>query len=77
MKKYFLYSSEQYKTRTNIEKKLGRKYVPGYVFVNGENKPFTEINTKYNSRFKDTQIVYYGEEKDVKFTKPQVINRGR
>lgn len=74
MMKYFLYSKEQHKKRTELERKIGRKYVPGKIFINGNEEIYTEINTKYNDRFKDTRIVYYGEESEVKFTKPSVIN---
>jgi hypothetical protein len=74
MIKYFLYSKEQHKKRLELEKKIGRKYIPGTVMVGGEARLFTEISNKYNDRFKDTIIVYQGEESEVKFTKPKVTN---
>ena len=74
MMKYFLYSKEQHKKRIELERKIGRKYIPGKIFINGNEEIYTEMNTKYNDRFKDTRVVYYGEESEVKFTKPLVIN---
>lgn len=74
MIKYFLYSKEQHKKRTELERKIGRKYIPGKIFINGNEEIYTEMNIEYNDRFKDTIIVYYGEESEVKFTKPSVIN---
>lgn len=74
MMKYFLYSKEQHKKRTELERKIGRKYIPGKIFINGNEEIYTEMNIEYNDRFKDTIIVYYGEESEVKFTKPSVIN---
>ena len=60
---YFLYSSEQKRTRASIESGIGKKYKPQKVLSDGKWKEFTEMNTTGESRYSDACIVaegYYG-----------------
>ena len=41
---YFLYSEQQNKERSEIEKKMSRVFSPGTVIVNGRKKIFTELS---------------------------------
>ena len=41
---YFLYSEQQNKERSEIEKKMSRVFSPGTVIVNGRKKIFTELH---------------------------------
>lgn len=77
MNKYFLYSREQYQKRLEIESKIGRKYIPGTVIIGGRERRFTEMSDKFNPRFKDAEIVYHGDPKNVKFTMPRCTTLGR
>ena len=72
-KKYFLYSSTQMKFRKETEAKMGRKFTPGHVLVNGSRYPFTEIssNGPEKSRYSDSKSVYYGDPTKVKYTLPE------
>jgi hypothetical protein len=69
--KYFYYSTEQLKLRKQVEAKMGKSFVAGYVFVNGLKKPFTEItSTKGSSRFSDAKLVASGDPNLMKYTMP-------
>ena len=71
VKKYFLFSPSQLKFRKETEMRMGKKFKPGEVFVNGKRLPFTElILDKKNSRYSDAKVVYYGDPSKVKYTMP-------
>lgn len=68
--KYFLFSSQQMKMKVEIEAKIGRKYKPGTVLVNGTYKQFTEISDTPNStRFPDSIIVASGKLSEMRYVK--------
>lgn len=65
--RYFLYSREQYKTRVEIEKKIGKRFKPGKVLINGKWELFTEISATPNNQFSDSKIVAKGYLEDMKY----------
>lgn len=73
MYKYFIYSKEQYKTRTEIEKKIGKTFTPGTVMVKGERKKYTEVNTTGKSKYSDAKIIAEGEEERMNFLPIQSV----
>lgn len=75
--KYFMYSKEQHDTRTKIEAKIGRVYIPGVVVIAGEERLFTEISDRFNDRLKDVITVYQGDPSDVRYTKPKTIRKAQ
>jgi hypothetical protein len=66
--RYFLYSSTQLKERTNIEKQVGRTFVPGTVSVGPKVKKFTELSETGQSRYSDAVIVTKGEVEKMSWT---------
>ena len=66
---YFLYSEQQHKERTEIEKKMSKVFKPGVVVVNGKKKLFTEISTKKTNRYPDCKLVAEGFKSKVVFSK--------
>ena len=50
---YFLYSEQQNKERSEIEKKMSRVFSPGTVIVNGRKKIFTELSKSSSNRYPD------------------------
>ena len=70
-KKYFLFSSTQLKFRKETELKMGKRFTPGWVIVNGKKLPFTELLLdKKNSRYSDAKVVYFGDPTKVKYEMP-------
>lgn len=68
--KYFLFSSQQMKMKVEVEAKIGRKYKPGTVLVNGAYKQFTEISdTPNNIRFPDSIVVASGDLSQMRYIK--------
>lgn len=70
--KYFLYSLTQLKFRRDTELKLGHKFKPGQVIVNGKKLPFTELSSTEKSRYSDATVVAYGDTDKMKYTMPGV-----
>lgn len=68
--KYFFYSSEQLKFRIDTEKKMGKTFRVGHVFVNGTKKPFTEVSLSNVSRYPDAKLVASGDSSVIRFTPP-------
>ena len=66
--KYFIYSSSQLKERTDIEKKIGRKFIPGTVVVGSTKQQFTELSDTGNSRYSDAKIVAEGDIDKMNYT---------
>ena len=67
--KYFIYSASQMRDRTEIEKKSGRKFVPGTV-VGGPNKvQDTELSNTKTSRYSDATIVAEGDITKMSYTR--------
>ena len=68
--RYFLYSASQYKERLNIEKTIGKTYVPGVVYYKGKKYNYTEIVDDVNkSRYPDAEVVAEGYIEDLKYEK--------
>ena len=71
---YFMYSKSQLDMRIELEKKMGKKFKPGEVIVNGRRKPYTEIITDpKNSRYSDAVIVTYGNKENIKYYDPITV----
>ena len=69
--KYFLFSPSQLEFRREIEKKMGRKFNPGYVIVDGVRSEFTEISdTPESKRFSDAKVVAYGDTTKIRYHLP-------
>lgn len=67
---YFLFSPEQRKLRTDIEKNIGKKYIPGRVLDNGRWKEYTELSSSNTSRYSDSYIVAEGNINEIRYTQP-------
>lgn len=67
--KYFIYSSSQAKDRANIEKKVGRKFIPGTVVVGSKKLQYTELSPTGISNYSDAVIVAKGDITQMNYTK--------
>lgn len=65
---YFLYSEQQHKERTTIEKTMSRVFTPGTVVVNGRKRIFTEISKNSSNRYPDCKIVAEGYKSKMVYT---------
>lgn len=65
---YFLYSEQQFKERTAVEKKLSRIFTPGTVVINGRKKTFTEMSKKSSNRYPDCKVIAEGYKNKMIFT---------
>lgn len=74
--KYFLYSDEQLKEKTEILAKTGKTFTPGTVVVNGTRQKFTQLSDKPTlGRFIDTKIVAEGYVDKFTFTEPIIAKK--
>ena len=67
---YFLYSEQQNKERSEIEKKMSRVFSPGTVIVNGRKKIFTELSKSSSNRYPDCKIIAEGWKSKMMYTPP-------
>ncbi len=68
---YFLYSQSQQKMCEEIEKAVGRDYVPGKVMANGKMRMFTEISsTPTNNKYADAKVITEGYIDSITYTSP-------
>lgn len=67
---YFLYSEQQNKERSEIDKKMSRVFSPGTVIVNGRKKIFTELSKSSTNRYPDCKIVAEGLKSKMMYTPP-------
>ena len=67
---YFLYSEQQNKERSEIEKKMSRVFSPGTVIVNGRKKIFTELSKSSSNRYPDCKIIAEGWKAKMMYTPP-------
>ena len=65
---YFLYSDQQNKERSEIEKKMSRTFVPGTVVINGRKRTFTELSKNNKNRYPDCKVVAEGFKSKMVFT---------
>lgn len=65
---YFLYSEQQYKERTAVEKTMSRIFKPGTVIVNGRKKVFTEMSKSSSNRYPDCKVIAEGYKNKMVFT---------
>lgn len=66
---YFLYSEQQNKERTAIDKKMSKTFTPGVVIVGGRRTFFTEISrTKTTNKYSDCKLVAEGWSSKMKYT---------
>ena len=67
--KFFLYSNQQMKERKDVEKRIGKTYIPGTVLVNGTWKEYTEISPTSNSSYSDAKLIIEGDISNIKYKK--------
>ena len=67
---YFLYSEQQQKERSEIDKKMSRVFTPGSVIVNGTKRIFTELSKSSSNRYPDCKIVAEGMKSKMMYTPP-------
>lgn len=65
---YFLYSEQQYKERTELDRKMSMTFSPGTVVVNGRKKIFTEMSRNSKNRYPDCKVVAEGFKGKLTFT---------
>ena len=68
--KYFLYSSEQFKFRKQMESIGGKEFKAGTVLINGNRKLFTELSNTPKSRFSDAIVIAVGNPDMMSYTMP-------
>lgn len=71
--KYFLYSATQLRDRTEIEKQIGKQFVPGSVVVGSRSRQYTELSNTGASRYSDAVIVAEGDVSQMSYTKIKSI----
>ena len=71
--KYFIYSAAQLRDRTNIEKQIGKQFIPGSVVVGSKNRQYTELSNTGVSRYSDAVIVAEGNVSQMSYTKIKSI----
>lgn len=71
--KYFLYSATQLRDRTEIEKQIGKQFVPGSVVVGSRSRQYTELSNTGVSRYSDAVIVAEGDVSQMSYTKIKSI----
>jgi len=72
--RYFLYSASQEKMLIEVNNRVGKKYIPGEVWVNGNYKKYTQISkTSIDTMNGDAIIVAKGYLSDMKYTSSQSI----
>lgn len=67
---YFLYSEQQHKERSEIDKKMSRVFSPGTVIVNGRKKIFTALSKSSSNRYPDCKIIAEGTKSKMMYTLP-------
>lgn len=68
--KFFMFSVSQMNMRKDVESKLGKKYEPSLVLVNGVYKQYTEIvNDPKEARYSDAVLVTSGDIRYIKYIK--------
>ena len=67
---YFLYSDQQSKERSEIDKRMSRVFSPGSVIVNGRKKIYTELSKSTTNRYPDCKIVAEGWRSKMIYTPP-------
>ena len=66
--RYFLYSQAQEAMRIESENKVGKRFIPGKVLVNGDWKPFTQISeSPENNMYADSKLVTKGYLDEIKY----------
>lgn len=70
---YFMFSPEQRKLRTDIEKNIGKRYIPGRVLEGGKWREYTELSSTSKSRYPDSYIVAEGNINEMRYTQPSSI----
>lgn len=65
--RYFLYSKDQLKLRTEVDKKINKVFIPGKVLTKGHWQEYTEISLKPTNSFADSRIVAEGYLEDMKY----------
>lgn len=70
--RYFIYSDEQKKEKTEIAKNMSKRFVPGTVVVNGRAKQYTDIlRSMDDCRYGDAVIRCEGDIRKLKITNPK------
>ena len=77
-KKYFLYSEDQIKEKNKILERLGKKFCPGSVSINGRMHKFTQLSNQSTiPRFPDTKVIASGDPTTFVYVMPsEEVGRG-
>lgn len=77
--KYFFFSREQINEKNEILGRRDKEFKPGYVVINGNRKPITQItsNKEYMNRYVDVDLIAEGYEEDFVYIKPEAIFKQR
>ena len=69
--RYFIYSKEEFKQRTEVEANLGKKFYAGSLVIKGKTKKFTQIVKNLdNIIYPDFKIIAEADIETAKYTKP-------
>ena len=72
--RYFLYSASQEKLLTEVNNRIGKKYIPGEVWVNGQYKKFTAMSkVSVDTMNGDTILITKGYLSDMKYTPSRTV----
>ena len=74
--RYFIYSTSQMRDRIDIEKNIGKVFVPGTVVVGSRKLKYTELSKTGTSRYSDAIIVAQGNLSKMSYTKISSRNVG-
>lgn len=65
--RYFIYSKEEQRLRTEVDKKINKVFKPGKVLYKGRWIVYTSISATKNSSFTDAKVVAEGYLEDMKY----------
>lgn len=71
---YFFYSRNQLSKRNEIDSSIGRRFIPGKVYVDGKQEEFTEILKTAESTNSDAILVTEGYIENIRYIMPKSIS---
>ena len=75
--KYFFFSLEQMKERSDTYDKMNKTYIPGSVVYNGATYDYTSmVDTSVLPRYSDARLVAEGNVSTMVYTPPSGIQKG-
>lgn len=73
--RYFFYSEQQIKKRNDIESTIGKRFLPGTVYVDGKQEKYTEICKTNQSLYSDAKLVTEGYLEDMVYTRTTSVSK--